>query len=182
MYCYCIQYIHISQSATTVSSEVCLGMSFKDLKTIFRSDIVSKPNIGLKDDKESETGDKRVKCEEDTVTSMPRMRGGGKFDDKEDLTKTSDDQYDEFKHDGERFIELRCPLFLQELEKLKKTNDSVPLLGNYLDSDAEDDDLESINDEEKNDVTQDEKEMSDDDKESTDSDFYDTDLDNTPDE
>ena len=93
----------------------------------------------------------------------------GKFHDKEDLTKTSDDQYDEFKDDGERFIELRCPLFFEELEKLKKTDDSVPPLGNYLCSDAEVDSLESENDEEKNNVTQDENEMKDDDKESTDS-------------
>ena len=144
---------------------------------MFRSDIASKPNVWLENDKESETGDKRVKCEEEAVTEMPRMRGGGKIDDKEDLTKTSDDQYDEFKDDGERFIELRCPLFFEELEKLKKTNDSVPPLRNYLCSDAEDDGLESENDEEKNDFTQDENELTDDDKESTDSDFYDTDLD-----
>ena len=102
----------------------------------------------------------------------------GKFDDKADLTKTSDDRYEEFEDDGERFIELRCPLFFEELEKLKKADDSVPPLGNYLCSDAEDDGLESENDEEKNDVRQDENEMTDDDKESTDSDFYDTDLDN----
>ena len=150
---------------------------------MFRLDIASKPNIGKENDKESETGDKRVKCEEEAVTEMPRMRGGGKFDDKEDLSKTSDDQYDEFKDDGERFIELRCPLFFEELEKLKKKDDSVPPLGNYLCSDAEDDDLESENSEKKNDITQDENEMTDDDKESTDSDFYDTDLDDlTPDE
>ena len=144
---------------------------------MFRSDIASKPNVGKENDKESETGDNRVNCEEDTVTETPRMRGGGKFDDKEDLTKTSDDLYDEFKDDGERFIELRCPLFFEELEKLKKTDDSVSPLGNNLYSDAEDDDLESENSEKKNDVTQDENEMTDDDKESTDSDFYDTDLD-----
>nr|XP_022291465.1 leucine-rich repeat-containing protein 74A-like [Crassostrea virginica] len=144
---------------------------------MFRSDIASKPNVGLENDKESETGDKCVTCEEDTVTETSRMRGGRKFDDNEDLTKKSDDQYDEFKDDGERFIELQCPLFFEELEKLKKTDDSVPPLGNNLCSDAEDDGLESENDEEKKDVTQDENEMTDDDKESTDSDFYDTDLD-----
>ena len=144
---------------------------------MFRSDITSKPNVGKENDKESETGDKRVKCEEDTVTETHIMRGGVKFDDKEDLSKTSDDQYVEIKDNGERFIELRCPLFFEELEKLKKKDDSVPPLGNYLGSDAEDDGLEWENDEEKNDVTQDENEMTDDDKKSTDSDFYDTDLD-----
>ena len=150
---------------------------------MFRSDIASKPNVGSENDKQSETGDKRVTCEEDAVTETPRMRGGGKFDDKEDLTKTSDDRYDEFKDNGERFIELRFPLFFEELEKLKKMDDSVSPLGNNLCSDAEDDDLESENDEEKNDVTQDENEMTDDDKESTDSDFYDTELDDlTPDD
>ena len=150
---------------------------------MFRSDIASKPKVGLENDKESETGDKCVTCEEDTVTEMPRMRGGGKFDDKEDLSKTSDDQYVEIKDNGERFIELRCPLFFEELEKLKKKDESVPPLGNFLYSDAEDDGLESENDEEKNDVTQNENEITDDDKESTDSDFYDTDLDDlTPDE
>ena len=61
---------------------------------MFRSDIVSKPNVGLNNDKELETGDKRLKCEEETVTEMPRMRGGGKFDNKEDLSKTTYYQYD----------------------------------------------------------------------------------------
>ena len=150
---------------------------------MFRSDIASKPNVGLKNDEKFETGDKRVKCEEEAVTETPIMRGGGKFDDKEDFSKTSDDRYDEFEDGGERFIELRCPLFFEELEKLKKTDDSVPPLGNDLGSDVEDDGLESENIEKKNDVTQDENEMTDDDKESTDSDFYDTDLDDlTPDE
>ena len=41
---------------------------------MFRSDIASKPHVGLKNNKESETGDKRVKCEEDTVTETHRMR------------------------------------------------------------------------------------------------------------
>ena len=40
---------------------------------MFRSDIASKSNVGLENDKESETGDKRVKCEEKAVTETPRM-------------------------------------------------------------------------------------------------------------
>ena len=81
---------------------------------------------------------------------------------------------------------LNCDVlyFFRNLKNLKRRTTRSLSWGTTVDSDAEDDDLESSkNDEEKNDVTQDENEMSDDDKESTDSDFYDTDLDNlTPDE